>query len=395
MTATFSARRTDQPLQIGSRHGYRIDGDHACINAELSLPPYHPGGAWALQLWASEQPYQGGELTGVRVSEVRLELPTPLAPYTHRIEATVPARLPLQGRAYFMSLALVELAAGAGSVRDVASYPALETFPGPELHGEVGYELRGHEVLLQAAGVANSRGAGNLSGTLSLELWAWPVDAPQTLEAGQGVCLGAAQLLPVAGGERHSGLQCRAPFNEPPPGCYQLSLLLREWTSAHGYVTRDRRDFALPHRVAAPAAPVTLPEAAPAPLTVEEAPVAEPLTEQPIAEQLSTEQPIAEQPIAEQPMSTQAVALPEELELDWEVPESVATPPASAAVPRGSRAVSLNLSSLEDLARVKGLNTKLAKEIIRRRPWASIEQLIDVRGIGKRTLDKLRALVTL
>lgn len=384
MTATFSARRTDQPLQIGSRHGYRIDGDYACINAELSVPPYHPGGAWALQLWASEQPYQGGELTGVRVSEVRLELPTPLAPYTHRIDATVPARLPLQGRAYVMSLALVELAAGEGSVRDVVSYPALESFPAPQLQGEVGYEVRGHELLLHAAGVVNPRGAGNLSGTLSLELWAWPVNAPARLEAGQGVCLGAAQLAPVAGAELRSGLHCVTPFNEPPPGCYQLGLLLLEWTNAHGYVSRDRRDFALLYRVAAPAAAV--PE-----LSAGAQPVAEPSPVQPVAA-----------PSSVMPFGRQPITVPDEPELDWEVPEPVAAPPASmvappasAVVPRASRLVSLNLSSLEELARVKGLNGKLAREIVRRRPLASIEQLLDVRGIGKRTLDRLRALVTL
>lgn len=375
MTVTFSARRTDQPLQIGSRHGYRIDRDLAAINAELSVPPYHPGGPWALQLWASEQPYQGAELTGVRLAEVQLELPTPLGPYTHKVEATVPARLPLQGRSYFMALALVELGAGERRVRDVACYPALETFPGPQLHGEVGYEVRGHEVLLRAAGVGNPRGADNLSGTLSLELWAWPVDGAQAPEAAQGVCMGAAQLRPLAGGGEQSGLQCRAPFNEPLPGTYRLSLLLREWTHAHGYVTRDQRDFALPYHVALPAAP---PAAPPEPALAEEAAEAGP--------------GIVVRAVAAQPV---AAAHEEEPELDWEVPEPAVAPPAPVVVSRASRAVSLNRASVEELARVKGLSSKLAKEIMKRRPFASIEQLIEVRGIGKSTLDKLRALVTL
>jgi DNA uptake protein ComE-like DNA-binding protein len=271
-----------------------------------------------------------------------------------------------------MSLALVELGAGERRVRDVASYPALETFPGPELQGQVGYEVRGHEVLLQVAGVANPRGADNLSGTLSLELWAWPVDGAQGPEAGQGVIMGAAQLQPLAGGGEHSGLQCRAPFNEPPPGSYQLSLLLREWTNAHGYVTRDQRDFALTYRVAPPAAP-------------------EPVVAEVVA---GVEAPESACVQPESPKPAVALAV-DEPELDWEVPESVAPPPASVAVARGSRAVSLNLGSVEELARVKGLNTKLAKEIVKRRPYTSIDQLIDVRGIGKKTLDKLRALVTL
>jgi competence protein ComEA len=65
------------------------------------------------------------------------------------------------------------------------------------------------------------------------------------------------------------------------------------------------------------------------------------------------------------------------------------------AVPRGSRGVSINLASVDELARVKGLNKKIAKDIVERRPFASIDGLIDVRGIGKKTLDKLRSLLTL
>lgn len=364
MTLTSSARRTEQPLQVGSRHGYRIEGDQAVINAELSVPAYHPGGAWALELWASERPYQGGELSGLKVSEVALELPTPLAPHTHRVEATVPARLPLQGRAYFMYLALVERGRER-RLRDVASYPALESFPAPQLLGEVGYELCGHEVRLHTAGIANPRGAGNLSGTLSLELWAWPLEVPAAMDAEQGLCLGAAQLQPVAGGEQLSGLQCRAPFREPPAGSYALSLLLREWTHAYGYVTRDRRDFALPYRVA-PAGEAPADVVAP---SVSVAPPSEAAAEPPPAA------------AAEEP----AVA----------VEAAAAEPPASMAVPKGTRGVSINLASIEELARVKGLNRKLAKAIVEQRPFASIDALIDVRGIGKKTLDKLRSLVTL
>jgi competence protein ComEA len=99
---------------------------------------------------------------------------------------------------------------------------------------------------------------------------------------------------------------------------------------------------------------------------------------------------VAAEPVVPAPIA----AAPEETELDWEVPEP-APPPASVAVPRGSRLVSLNLASVEELARMKGLNTKLAKEIVRRRPFSSIDQLIDVRGIGKKTLDKLRTLLAL
>ncbi|MEY2931512.1 MAG: hypothetical protein RL033_2261 [Pseudomonadota bacterium] len=510
MTVTFSARRSDQPLQIGSRHGYRIDGDQASINADISVPPYHPGGAWALELWASERPYQGGELSGVLVSEVQFDLPTPLAPHTHRIEVNVPARLPQQGRAYFMSLALVER--DERHVRDVASYPSLESFPAPQLEGDVGYEIRGHEVLLNAAVVSNPRAEGNLSGTLALELWGWPVGVPEALELGQGVCLGAAQLQPVAGGESLSALVCRGAFSEPPPGNYQLSLLLREWNHAVGYLTRDRRDFAQSYYVAAPAAlafeaapfeaapfeaelpEAQLPEAeqpeavlresmvveaarpeadltseapvqaqsdaaswddgvpedaswdevleavserAPAEKAVSEAVVSEAVvsdeavaqpvvseeavselavseaviseavaseavvSDEAVAQPVVSEAVVSEEAVAQQVVAEEAVAELAVSAEDVEAPVAVQVvlPEAEAASPasvtRASRAVSINTATIDELSRVKGLNGKVAKEIVKNRPYASLEGLVEVRGIGRKMLDKIRSLITL
>ena len=333
MNLTSSVRRSEQPVQIGSRHGYRIDGDVAYLNAELSVPPYHPGGSWALELWASERGDLGGAPSGVKVSEVQFELPTPLAPHTHRLEAQAPARLPLQGVAHTMLLALVELDGSERRVHDVASYPALETFPAPRFEGGVGYQIRGHEVALQAAAVVNPRAASNFSGTLSLELWATTEGSELAPESGGGVCLAAAQLAPIAGGQSALEIECRAAFNEPPPGLFRLELLLREWTQAFGYLTRDRRGFALPYRVQAP-----------------------------------------------------------EAETEAHAPESA--PPPSVPVPR-PRVVSIQTASVQELARVKGLNLKIAKEIVKARPFAALDDLLRVHGIGRKTFDKLRTLLTL
>jgi DNA uptake protein ComE-like DNA-binding protein len=365
MNLTSSARRSEQPLQIGSRHGYRIEADLASINAEISVPPYHPGGAWSLELWASPHAYAGGELHGVKLSEVQFELPTPLAPHTHRVEAQVPAQLPLQGRAHVMLLALVEQ--WTGRVHDVAQYAELESFPAPRLEGDVGYEVLGAEVVLRAAAIVNARTAGNLSGTLSLELWALPLAAGAASAGGHR--LAAAQLAPVAGGEAAYGVQCRAAFSEPPPGRFELCLRLREWTQALGYVTRDQRSFALPYEVASEAM------AAPAPVSTLEAPALEPRS----VEVAGPEAVLELAPVAEA-----SVAPPVSEE-----------PPSSGPLPRASRAVSIQTGSVEELARVKGLNTKIAKEIIKSRPFDSLDALLKVRGIGRKTLERIRTLVTL
>lgn len=44
---------------------------------------------------------------------------------------------------------------------------------------------------------------------------------------------------------------------------------------------------------------------------------------------------------------------------------------------------------------MKGLNLKIAEEIVRARPFASLEDLVRVRGIGAKTVARLKDLVTL
>ena len=65
-------------LRLGGSHGYRIEGDLAALNAELSLgrdrSALHAQ-HWALQLWACDEPYGGGALSGFKVAEAPIALP--------------------------------------------------------------------------------------------------------------------------------------------------------------------------------------------------------------------------------------------------------------------------------------------------------------------------------
>jgi competence protein ComEA len=57
--------------------------------------------------------------------------------------------------------------------------------------------------------------------------------------------------------------------------------------------------------------------------------------------------------------------------------------------------VSIQTGSVEDLVQVKGLNLKIAKEIVKAKPFASVADLIRVPGIGPKTLDRLKDLIRL
>jgi DNA uptake protein ComE-like DNA-binding protein len=55
--------------------------------------------------------------------------------------------------------------------------------------------------------------------------------------------------------------------------------------------------------------------------------------------------------------------------------------------------VSIQTGSVEELAAVKGLTLKLAKEIIKARPFTSVKELVRVRGIGEKSLVRLKELL--
>jgi Helix-hairpin-helix motif len=367
MTLQHTPRRQDQPIQIGPRHGYRIEGDHAFINAELQVPPYCPGGAWTLELWATEQPYRDGPLTGVKVAQLALELPTPIGPYVHRVDTRTAARLPLQGRANAMVLALIEHQDGEDGqarVHAFANYPEPQTFSGPHFEGTVGYDVQGQEVVLEADGIFNPRPGDNLSGTLSLELWAFPVSGPPS----EALRLATSEIGSVAGRSQLPAIERRVAFREPPVGRFELALLLCEWTFAHGYVARDRRDFSCIYARSAPELPGSSQARTPVAVAAPARPV----------ERLRLVPTVVPTLV---PTVVPAV-LPD-------------VPPEVAAKPGPQGLVSIQTGSVEDLAGVKGLSRKLAQEIVKARPFASLADLIRVRGLGPKTIDRLKGLLTL
>jgi competence protein ComEA len=120
--------------------------------------------------------------------------------------------------------------------------------------------------------------------------------------------------------------------------------------------------------------------------------VAQPVvSEAVVSEEAVAQQVVAEEAVAELAVSAEDVEAPVAVQVV--LPEAEAASPAS--VTRASRAVSINTATIDELSRVKGLNGKVAKEIVKNRPYASLEGLVEVRGIGRKMLDKIRSLITL
>jgi DNA uptake protein ComE-like DNA-binding protein len=468
MNLQLSNRRQDLPVRLGT-HGYRLDGDFAFLNAELHIPPYFSGSNFGLELWACPAPHSGGIPEGVKVAEISLELPTPIGPHVHRVEARATANPPPGSAAHAMVLVLVANTGDAPRIHDFANYGRLEHFDNPHFDGAVGYALDGDQVILNAAAVANPRREGNSSGTLCLELWA--LSEPYFGGAPRGHRLAGAELGSVFGQFRLPAIERRAVFAPPAPGRWHVSLLLREWTVASGYTTRDYRNFDVVYEQAAPeAAPVVAtaqPATAPAPApsarnadklrlikpapeaasaaaesestsvgvtesvagaadAAESAkasqaaagPATDPLAAAPAASQPGTEAPAAVSAPAVAPISAVAT-----LEAAASEPAPPAAAVASAAVASASVAsasvpsasvpsasvpsasvpsasvksagVSVNTASVEEISRLPGLTIKIAKELVKSRPFASLDALLDVRGIGDKTLRRIKGFITL
>lgn len=119
----------------------------------------------------------------------------------------------------------------------------------PSLAGSVQVRVHGDELKLAIAGISNLRAAGELSGTLALELWA--LQQPYDGGPFQGQPLGSLTLGRLGGQQQWSDLCPSWHWSAaalPLAGQQgQLTLMLREWTPA-AYVTRDWRRLDWPRQ---------------------------------------------------------------------------------------------------------------------------------------------------
>lgn len=348
---------TSSAVRIGSDHGYAFDGDSVRLDAELLIgnPEAAATRDWALQLWACEAPFDGAAVRGTKVAE----LPVGNQAW---VSASTPA-FPPAGRAeHAMVLVLASGKDGSfDQVQDYANFPQTETFVQPRLTGTTAFSLADDSVTLNVDAIDNPRTADNLSGSLSLELWAYADSKPE------GIQLAAASLGSLAGQNSWYELAIDTPLIAKPAGTWNIALLLREWTNA-GYVTRDFANFALPVSWAAEAAPAA--EVAP-----EAAVEAKPAAPAKAAPAPKAAAPKAATPKTAAPKAAPAKAAPK-----------VAAAPAS---------VSINKASEAELAAVKSLPKAVAAAIVAARPFKTLDELVKVKGMGVKMLDKLKGSLSL
>jgi DNA uptake protein ComE-like DNA-binding protein len=346
-----------QLARLSGPHGYRFDGDMVHLNAMFALldPAAHER-SWALQLWAcSSPPLSARDLSGHVVAEVALPPMGELADESEHFEVAAFAWPPAGDGEHVMVLVLASGRPGQfNDIHDLAVYARREEFIQPRLSGNVGYRIDGKRVEISVERVENPRPSSNRSGTLSLDLWALP--APYAGGRFLGQRLAGKEIGSVAGQSELALQPLDLAFTPPSAGTWQMVLMLGEWT-ANGFMARDFTNFAIPF-ISAP---------------IEEKALA------PLVEKAATPV-VAKTP---EPMVVKAL-LP--LAVKAPAPE-VAKSPAKAS----AKGVSVNTARVEELAAVKGLTKKLAEGIVKQRPFASLDDLREVKGLGAKTLAKVRS----
>lgn len=299
----------------------------------------------------------------------------------------------------------------------IVSEPQLHYVDGLGLQGNCGYRIEEDRVLVNVESITSDRDIENLSGSLSLELWA----NRQPFNGGEldGVVLAGTDLGELQGQHLFPSCEYDLIFTQPPIGSWHLSLVLREWTE-NGYQVRDFMNFELPYQVnwtpvlvdaAAKVvkadfgkqAETDLPEDAEAKserALDSKTANTEPKKADEQAKQVEVKKPETNKTAAKKPEAKKATVKEADAAKSSKT-ASVATAAVETAKKKvsgkpvaSSVKVNVNSASVAELTKVTGVSKKLAEAIVADRPYKSVQALIKVKGMGARTLSKLETSFT-
>lgn len=249
------------------------------------------------------------------------------------------------------------------------SYFQASARPEIRLSDDCGYAVNAERVRITVGEIANDRPNDNLSGTLAIELWA----LKDRYEGGafDGVALAGTTIGQVAG--QHHLLDCRYDlnFNAPPVGAWQLCLMLREW-DGNAYVTRDHANFPLAYEVAA------------------RAEISRGAGDNVINLRFPRDAATETAKPAARPAAKPA-AKPAPKVTAQETEKKTTGKKAAKAAPEVRKdELSLNRLGVAELAAIKGISHKLAERIVAHAPFKTWDDVLNVKGVGRKLLDQLR-----
>lgn len=244
------------------------------------------------------------------------------------------------------------------------------------LEGSVGYQIHGNRVVLSIDRIANNRNFDNISGTLSVELWA--LQSEFTGGDFTGHAMAATMIGEISGQHFIGPCQYDLELIQPPAGEWTLCVMLREWNGA-GHDTRAFTNFPIAYVQAATKPQLTVVDDAAADGEVVEL--------KKVREQKQAEE--AKQETKEAPAAKAAPAAKKA--------ESAKAAPAKKATKAPARkvAVSVNNGTSDELSSIGGISARLAANIVKGRPYKSVDDVVKVKGVGAKLLERVRDQLTL
>lgn len=363
-TALFTTPAT---ATLGEQCGYVLYEEQVHLNAEICVFSASQS-ALSVQLWACQQAFHGGILEGHKIAE---SAPS----FYHQntlIAEQLSASWPVGQQSYYMVLVLVE----ADTIVSYVNFAQTQSFLLPHLT-EVKTQFTATDIYIDIGQIYNPRAQDNLSGTLSLELWA--VSAPYLGDPCEGELLTIQLLGVLAGQGAWTNYQLTASI---PSHAQSLVLLLREWT-AKGYVTRDYVSLSVPVADAEPVAAII--ESTPEP-------VAETIPPEVVTE-------VTVEAIAETVVEAEVIAKQPELVLTPDEPAPVkakktskktSSAPVVKAPAKNPALPSLNEASVEQLCSIKGISQAVARTLVESRPYKAWTEVAKLKGVGGKLLAKLQ-----
>lgn len=256
---------------------------------------------------------------------------------------------------------------------------AYQIMPELKINGVCGYAINADRIALEIAEISSYRDFSDLSGTLSVEVWA----LIQPYAGGQfwGEPLAGTTIGEVQGQHLLQNCHYDLCFNQPTEGTWYLTLMLREWTG-EGFVTRDFINFPTPYVVQQQIYQDANPQ-----FNEQEHPVSNV-----IAVDFQSDKSLEE---ARPEIAVEPVIEPVEVKVAAEAPAEPKVKTSKAKKLQSARRVAINSCGKDEIQALKGVSKKLASEIYANRPYATLDELLDVKGVGKKLLDKIRDLITL
>ncbi len=336
---------TNSPLRFAGQQSYAIQQDTVHLQAELAADAPLPAAPLSLQLRATRT---DDPAVGITLAELPVPAASAALPGLIPVHGDAPLALPAGRFTHVIDLVLVEYGPAGIVEHDRIRFPNPTAFDLPQITGPAILAAGGDAMTISVPGVFNPRPAGSLSGSLSLSVWALP--QPYQGGAFSGVLLGRQALGQLPGLEALGEQAMTAVLPQGLAGDWVLTLMLREWTAA-GDLTRDFET--LPDRI--PLTPAATAETA-LPVTAEDAPV----------------------------------------KVSATAPEKAkAKTPGKPKVGATTVGVSINTADVETLAAVKGMSAKLAAAIVAGRPYATLAEVLRVKGMGEKLLAKIGGGLTL